>query len=241
MAKDTQISQHSGKPSDQILMALTQMAMSRGAQVDSPTLKLYSKKLANERLDDLVSQEVQTPGAALGVTSLTREFGVSLQSLMVRIKDISEAFLSPEVSNLSRENKRKVLESLIKKLKLGNALKASAENLSGLSREDREKLAEAQRLNPPPAAVGTPTNVEYDARLYEAIKIDSLRKCIEKIYTEGADDGNAMLNILQVACGLNDAETNAVVAYLRRKTIHVPDALREKFQKGLRFLNTEDF
>ena len=67
MAKDTQISQHSGKPSDQILMALTQMAMSRGAQVDSPTLKLYSKKLANERLDDLL--------AAIELSDMPREPG----------------------------------------------------------------------------------------------------------------------------------------------------------------------
>ena len=50
--KGIQILQHSQRLSE-ILLALTQLAMMRAATVDTPTLKLYSRKLEKERSDDL--------------------------------------------------------------------------------------------------------------------------------------------------------------------------------------------
>jgi len=55
MEKGKATLQLSLKPSDQIKMALTEMACFRGAKVDTVTLAFYSKRLVQENLEDVLA------------------------------------------------------------------------------------------------------------------------------------------------------------------------------------------
>ena len=55
LAKETQLSKLSDSVLPRIQMALAQMALLRGTKLDKMTLSLYSKRLAQENVEDVLA------------------------------------------------------------------------------------------------------------------------------------------------------------------------------------------
>jgi hypothetical protein len=203
-----------------------------GARLDD--LQDVSNQLETAVLltDDLLTQPVvQDPASQDGVTGLTESTAITIQSLLSRLQTIAEEFLKPETRSLDATGKRRVLDGLIKRLKLGHALKNSSTNVQLLPNEEKTKIEKTQDMKPTKIEWGPKLDdVPCDERIYEKVRLGALKPLMKRIYDSGVHEANTLLSTVFSAAQLDPYEQFEIVEYLENKqrAKHATQKLKNK-------------